>query len=141
MNHIGSGRSPSYPTDFKRSFDENIAFFNKSLGIMERKWEWLDIFTFFELNITQMTFQCQFTAPSYAINETKIQLTYYDQAGAVKSPKMDLKDEGGFRSFIKSPSASFQRLERKETFNVLQGEQRGERSTDSDCYLFRHVIN
>ena len=53
---------------------------------MERKWEWLDILTFFELNITQRTLQCQFTAPSYAINETKIQLTYYDQAGAVESP-------------------------------------------------------
>ena len=43
-------------------------------------------------------------------------------------------------------SASFQRLERKETFNVLQGEQKGDRSTDRSLTkltkkLFRHVIN
>ena len=116
VNHIGSGRSPSHPTDFKRSFNENIALFIKSLGTMERKWEWLDILTFFELNITQRTFQCQFTAPSYAINETKIQLIYYDQAGAVKSPKMDLKDEGRFRSFIKSPLCQLSKIGKKGDF-------------------------
>ena len=83
---------------------------------MERKWEWLDILTFFELNITQMTFQCQFTAPSYAINETKIQLTYNNQAGAVKSPKMVLKGKGGFRSFIKSPLCRLSKIGKKGDF-------------------------